>query len=181
MCRLNWWVKSESSYLHSGNDVSSAVTDVDRYLLSYFLHRTMGPSALATPPSNSLCLLCESISSEPVVIMSTWVKFENWGAGCSAGCSLSPTRMCPIAVGLHRPHSLGLLVALLLWRKLASLPEEKRQFLFALNIKDNVMVNTANFNTELIPSLLFPWQFEWKANDVLPVNQKLDWMCLIPW
>lgn len=30
LCRLNWWVMSESSYLLGGNDVSSAVTDVDK-------------------------------------------------------------------------------------------------------------------------------------------------------
>lgn len=52
----------------------------------------------------------------------------------------------------------------------------ERQVLFALNNKDNTIVNTDNFNTELVPSLLFSWQFEWKANYVLPVNQKLSYL-----
>lgn len=91
MCRLNEWVKTESCYLHSGNDVSSAVTDVDRYLPSYILHRTTAPSALASPPLNSLHPLCEPISSEPAVITYHEHEFEKRDAGCSVGHTLSPT------------------------------------------------------------------------------------------
>lgn len=43
------------------------------------------------------------------------------------------------------------------------------------------MVNTANFDTEVAPSLLSLWQFEWKADDVLPVNHKLSYMTECIW
>lgn len=129
MCGLNCSVKNESSCLQAVMVFSLQVTDVDTYLLSYFLHRAVAPPAPAACPFNSLCLICGSISSEPAVIPYHENKLEKWGPGCSVERSFCPTRMRPIAVGTH---SLNLLVALLCRRKLASLPEEKGKVFFRL-------------------------------------------------
>lgn len=145
--------------------------------------RTMAPSALAIPPFNPLCLLGESISSEPVVTPYHEHVGEIWEVGCwllhkpfplphshapydckTPQATLPPSTSCSFAL-----------------KKIGKSTRGKRQVLFALNIKYNTMVNSANFNTELVPSLLFPWQFEWKANGVLPVNQNLSYLTECVW
>lgn len=127
------------------------ITDEDSCLLNYFLHSTLALSALATPPFTSLYLLCESLSSEPIVTPCHEHKFENWGAGCSAGRSLSPIHVHPVAVRLHRPRSPSLFFC---FEENWQIYQRKKASFVCL--KDNTMVNTANLNTDLVPSLLFP-------------------------